>query len=78
MALRSEIQQWVTGQDGIDNLVQEKASTPQPGEGEVLVKIHAVSLNYRDTEGMCTCTVQTKSMEIFMNKHGPPRLQSRI
>lgn len=26
---------------------------PAPGAGEVLVEIHAVSLNYRDVEGKC-------------------------
>ena len=51
MSLPSEMQQWVTGQDGIKNLTLETASLPQPDEGEVLVKINAVSLNYRDTEG---------------------------
>jgi NADPH:quinone reductase-like Zn-dependent oxidoreductase len=30
---------------------QETAAVPEPGEGEVLVKISTVSLNYRDTEG---------------------------
>jgi NADPH:quinone reductase-like Zn-dependent oxidoreductase len=34
------------------NLHQETESIPSPGDGEVLVKIHAVSLNYRDTERM--------------------------
>ena len=52
MSLPSEIEQWVTGQDGIKNLTRETAPLPKPGDGEVLVKINAVSLNYRDTEGM--------------------------
>src|SRR5205823_3815616 len=33
---------------GIDSLELVDRPTPQPGPGEVLVKIHAVSLNYRD------------------------------
>lgn len=47
-----EIKQWVTGQDGLDKLTFTTAKMPEPKDGEVLVKIHAVSLNYRDTEGM--------------------------
>ena len=33
---------------GIDNLNLVERDTPAPGPGEVLVKIHALSLNYRD------------------------------
>lgn len=43
--------QWTTGQDGIDKLKLEEAGMPEVNDGEVLVKIAAVSLNYRDTEG---------------------------
>ncbi|KAK5173866.1 uncharacterized protein LTR77_002547 [Saxophila tyrrhenica] len=45
-----KMKQWVTAQDGLANLQQVEADVPQPKEGEVLVKINAVSLNYRDTE----------------------------
>jgi hypothetical protein len=48
------LEQWVTGQDGLDNLrhiFRASGSVPQPGKDEVLVRIKAVSLNYRDTEG---------------------------
>lgn len=45
------IKQWVTKQDGLENLYMEEATVSQPGDKEVLVKIHTVSLNYRDTEG---------------------------
>src|SRR5687768_14534583 len=38
-----EIQQF-----GIDNLAIVERDEPQPGSGEVLVKFHAASLNYRD------------------------------
>ena len=33
---------------GIDKLARAERSTPQPAAGEVLVKFHAASLNYRD------------------------------
>jgi len=39
---------WQIPSFGIDSLELVDRSTPQPGPGEVLVKIHAVSLNYRD------------------------------
>jgi NADPH:quinone reductase-like Zn-dependent oxidoreductase len=30
----------------------EEVDLPSPGEDEVLVEVQAVSVNYRDTEGM--------------------------
>lgn len=33
--------------DGIQNLTIKEAPTPKPQTGEVLVKVHAVSLNVR-------------------------------
>ena len=33
---------------GVDSLRFVEQLTPQPGPGEVLVKIHAISFNYRD------------------------------
>jgi len=39
---------WQIQSFGIDNLVLADTPNPQPGRGEVLVKVHAVSLNYRD------------------------------
>lgn len=43
--------QWQTRQDGLDKVFQTSAPIPNAGEGEVLVRIKTVSLNYRDTEG---------------------------
>jgi NADPH:quinone reductase-like Zn-dependent oxidoreductase len=39
---------WQIPSFGIDSLELVERPTPEPGPGEVLVKIHAVSLNYRD------------------------------
>lgn len=39
---------WQISSFGIDSLELVERATPQPGPGEVLVKVHAVSLNYRD------------------------------
>lgn len=52
MAQPTETKQWVTKQDGINNLEQETASLPKLADGEVMVKVLAISLSYRDTEGM--------------------------
>jgi NADPH:quinone reductase-like Zn-dependent oxidoreductase len=45
------MKQWTTALDGLDKLQFGDAERPSPKDGEVLVKIEAVSLNYRDTEG---------------------------
>src|SRR5215469_7926391 len=39
---------WQITSFGIDNIEVAERPTPQPGPGHVLVKVHAVSLNYRD------------------------------
>ncbi len=39
---------WRINSFGIDQLALDDLPEPQPGRGEVLVKVHAVSLNYRD------------------------------
>jgi NADPH:quinone reductase-like Zn-dependent oxidoreductase len=49
--MATQIKQWVTAQDGLDNVRMTTAPMPVPKDGEVLVKINTVSLNYRDTEG---------------------------
>lgn len=49
--MSSTIQQYTTRLDGIDNLQKVEVPRSAPGPGEVLVRIKAVSLNYRDAEG---------------------------
>ena len=50
MAFPSKVKQWVTSQDGLDNLKLITDAIRMPGPHEVLVKISTVSINYRDTE----------------------------
>jgi NADPH:quinone reductase-like Zn-dependent oxidoreductase len=50
MSLPTQSRQWLTTQSGISNLSLSTSPLPSPGPGEVLVKIHTVSLNYRDIE----------------------------
>lgn len=45
------MKQWITNLSGLASLKQEAVSLPEPQEDEVLVKISAVSLNFRDVEG---------------------------
>ena len=56
------LRQWVTKQDGLDNLQIATAVMPNPKEGEVLVKIGTVSLNYRDTEGISSVIPSFKTI----------------
>jgi len=39
---------WQVSSFGVDSLEVVERSTPAPGPGEVLIAVHAVSLNYRD------------------------------
>jgi NADPH:quinone reductase-like Zn-dependent oxidoreductase len=39
---------WQIGSFGVDKLEFTERPTPEPGPGQVLVKIHAISFNYRD------------------------------
>jgi NADPH:quinone reductase-like Zn-dependent oxidoreductase len=50
MSPPTEIKQWLTSQNGFSNLTLTTVPLPVPGPNEALVKINAVSLNYRDTE----------------------------
>lgn len=52
MAPPTMTKQWTTAQDGFDSLAMREVDLPEVKDGEVLVKISAVSLNYRDTEGL--------------------------
>ncbi len=45
-----QIKQWISSQDGLENLTLQVVDLPTPGPSEVLVKISTVALNYRDTE----------------------------
>lgn len=45
------VRQWISPLTGLDSLSRTEAPMPTPGQGEVLVEIRAVSLNYRDVEG---------------------------
>ena len=40
------MKQWFSDLSGLASLKQVTADVPEPGEDEVLVEIHAVSLNY--------------------------------
>jgi NADPH:quinone reductase-like Zn-dependent oxidoreductase len=51
MEKTDHITAWQTAQDGLDRLTKSRIPMPSPGKDEVLVEIHTVSLNYRDTEG---------------------------
>ena len=61
---------WMTALNGLDKLQQSEVDVPEPRDGEVLVRIEAVSLNYRDTEGMdgaprrCPCSCRSASRSI--------------
>ena len=48
----TQVKQWLTLQNGLDKVYQGTAPMPSAGKDEVLVEIRAVSLNYRDTEGL--------------------------
>ncbi|KAF7889121.1 hypothetical protein EAF00_009421 [Botryotinia globosa] len=50
MSLPNINKQWTTQQSGIQDLTLGSSTVPTPGDGQVLVKIHTVALNYRDTE----------------------------
>lgn len=58
---------WQTRQDGLDKIFQSSGPVPTPGVGQVLVRIKAVSLNYRDTEGNHPSSIAVfwKSLLIF-------------
>ena len=59
------MKQWRTDFSGLTNLKQEDALVSEPVEDEVLVKINAVSLNFRDVEGECLIAVQFEPSNCF-------------
>jgi hypothetical protein len=67
--------QWTTAQNGLDKIQLGEAEVPSPQDGEVLVKIWTVSLNYRDTEGetpltpVCCCAAVKKDGNCFLTTH---------
>lgn len=67
------IQQWATPLRGLDSLRQTEVPMPTPKQGEVLVEIHTVSLNYRDVEGVLIPNPQTAQ-----NLTGPQSLKASI
>ncbi|WP_375418111.1 alcohol dehydrogenase catalytic domain-containing protein, partial [uncultured Hymenobacter sp.] len=44
------MRRWIVqaGATSLDSLVMQEAPIPEPGPGEVRIKVHAVSINYRD------------------------------
>lgn len=56
--MATDMKKWQTGQDGLEKLTISTAKVPTPKDGEVLVKIHTVSLNFRDTEGTTTLHIR--------------------
>lgn len=46
--MKTTMQQWQLSSYGLGNLKRVETAIPQPGPGEVLVAVQAVSLNYRD------------------------------
>src|ERR1700676_4914729 len=42
------VRQWQIPSFGIEALQLIEKDSPQPGPGQVLVRVHAISLNYRD------------------------------
>lgn len=44
------MKKWILKRDAVsfDDLIMQESSIPEPGLGEVRVKVHAVFLNYRD------------------------------
>lgn len=48
--MNTTMKRWEISRHGVENLTLATAPLPQPKRGEILVKVDAVSLNYRDKE----------------------------
>lgn len=61
MSVPSKQQQWVitSGDKGFDGLQRQEAPVPELGDHDVLVRLHAASLNYRD---LAIAKVNTRPM----------------
>jgi NADPH:quinone reductase-like Zn-dependent oxidoreductase len=46
--MSSTMKKWVVTEPGVEHLSLQEAAIPTPGPGEILVRVRAVSLNYRD------------------------------
>lgn len=68
--LPQKIKEWVTGQDGLDKLRIQETDLPTPGEDEVLVEVSAVSMNYRDTEGLRTPLANENRLLTLYSRYG--------
>lgn len=66
----AQVQKWQTLQDGLEKMFRTSDPVPKPGRDEVLVKIKAVSLNYRDTEGTSTSTQNMTQSCLFTEMDG--------
>ena len=62
MASERSIKQWETNLDGIPNLRLAESTVRPPASDEILVKITAVSLNYKDAEIISGLFKHHKSM----------------
>ncbi|KAG6169468.1 hypothetical protein E4U23_001317 [Claviceps purpurea] len=70
------MRQWTTALDGFEKLrMEEQVPMPVPGEGEVLVKIHAVGLNMRDVQvcnGQYTYPLQDQQQQQHQKQQKAP------
>ncbi|CCE30301.1 related to NADPH quinone oxidoreductase homolog PIG3 [Claviceps purpurea 20.1] len=70
------MRQWTTALDGFEKLrMEEQVPVPVPGEGEVLVKIHAVGLNMRDVQvcnGQYTYPLQDQQQQQHQKQQKVP------
>ncbi|KAG6161899.1 hypothetical protein E4U22_007708 [Claviceps purpurea] len=70
------MRQWTTALDGFEKLrMEEQVPMPVPGDGEVLVKVHAVGLNMRDVQvcnGQYTYPLQDQQQQQHQKQQKAP------